>query len=360
MNWFPEDLVSAYADTLLAEQPNPPRTVSVARLLRANIYLALILLAFPAFVTVVAVLFSGGRSPLPFVLFAVGFAALIVTVFGQSVYSASDALQRGVAAIGHVVRIDPAYRSTVAVIRVDVAGVGTESQVPRSGASSTLYAGDTVQVLIDPATNQVMLIIGILEPAASPAQPAWVTGQDKINAVAFTTVGALSVIAAIVILVFSWRISTEHDAHDAAAACSAPNQALSGTGCRWVGQAQVVRKYADNSSPRVDLAFDGLSGETFTATFGTGQSDDLAGVQEGQGTTAELWQGMVIEVGGVPSSNDVLLRQPGNLWELSIFFGVLGLIVLGAGLYYGRKAWGWGPRHRTVSSASTSPSPSAP
>ena len=360
MNWFPEDLVSAYADALLAEQPNPPRTVSLTRLLQANIYLALILLAFPAFVTVVAVLFSGGRSALGFVGFAVLFSALIASAFVQNIYSAMDALQRGVVAAGHVIRIDPAYRSTVAVIRVDVAGVATESQVRRSGASSTLYAGDTVQVLIDPETNQVMLIIGILQPASNPAQPAWVTGQDKINAVVFTAFGTLSLIAAIVFLGLNWRTSGEQGAHDAAVACSAPSQALSGVGCRWVGQAQVVRKYAENSFPRVDLAFDGLSGDTFTATFGTGQSDDLRNVQEGQGTTAELWQGMVIEVDGVPSSNDFLLRQPTDIWQVSIFFGVLGLVVFVSGLYYGRKSWGWGPRHRTVSSASTSPAPSAP
>lgn len=357
VNWFPEDLVSAYAATLLAEEPVPPRSVNLTRLVRANVYLALIVLAFPGVVVVVAVAFSRGTSPLPFVFFAVGFTALMVGVFAQSVYSAKDALQRGVVAAGQVIRIDPAYRSTVAVIRVDLAGVATESQVRRSGASSTLYAGDTVQTLVDPETGQVLLIIGVLQPSANPAPPQWVRKQDRINAVVFTAVGAVGVVAAIVFLGLSWRISGEHDAHDAAVECSAPSQALSGTGCRWVGRVEVLRRYDDqNSIPHVDVAFDGLPGRVFTANFARGDHATLAAVQEGVPTTAELWQGIVVELDGTPTENDTLLRLPLNAWILGPFFGLLGIPLFIAGLVYGRKAGSWGRRYITSPPASSAPS----
>ena len=345
MNWFPEDLVSAYADSLLAEEPDPPRTVSLGRLLRANVYLALVLLAFPAAIAVVAILFSGGRSPLPFVGVALLSSVLFAAALGQGVYTARDALQRGVAAAGQVTRVEPGYRgSRFVTVRVEVSGEATNTRVGRSGASSELFVGDIVRVLIDPQSHNVLLITGVLQPVANPVEPAWVNSGNRVMAVVSLVFGTIGVVAAIGVAILYMLVSGEVDAHNAATSCAAPSEALSVSNCRWVGEAQVVRKYEDqNSRPFVDLSFDDLPGYVFTADFGKGQDADLYMVQQGGSTTAELWHGMVIEVAGVRTGNDYLLVQTRDgALALAAFFGVLGLVLVVAGAVYGRRAWAWG------------------
>jgi hypothetical protein len=354
MNWFPEDLVSAYADGLLAEEPDPPRRVSLGRLLRANVFLALILLIFPAAVAVVATLFSGGRSALPFLGVALGFSILFATLLGQGVFTARDALARGVNASGLVTRVDLGYKgSKLVTIRVD----GTESQVARSSAYSALYVGDTVQVLADPDSHQVLLVIGVIQPAPNPTPPAGVASQNKINAWVFTIFGAIGIAVAIATGVVQLRIVNEVAAHNAAGECSAPSQAVSGTECRWVGQATVLRNYEDqNSRPYLDLSFDGLAGYTFTADFARGQETDVSSLQPGDHPTAELWQGTVIQVNGLATGNDPLLLLPG-MWMLTAFFGLLGVPLLIMGVVSARTVRRAG---RVVRPAGSTPAPSVP
>jgi hypothetical protein len=170
MKWAPEDRLNAYAATLLAEQPDPPRRVSVGSIVAANFSLAGLLL-------IPALLFVGGIvwSPklLPFALLATGAVALVAAIQAQRIVVARGALQAGVAATGEITRVDPGFRaSKIVTVRVDAAGTVTETKIARAGAANVLVQGDTVQLMLDPQTRQILLVLGLLKPSPLYAPPS--------------------------------------------------------------------------------------------------------------------------------------------------------------------------------------------
>jgi hypothetical protein len=170
MKWAPEDRLNAYAATLLAEQPDPPRTVSLAGILTAYVFLAG-LVVIPAALFAGAIVLSGRL--LPFAILATGFVVLIAATQAQQIAVARNALQAGVAATGEVSRVDRGFRAAkILTLRVNSPGAVSETRTTRSGAANVLVPGDTVQLMLDPQTRQVLLILGLLKPSPLYAPPS--------------------------------------------------------------------------------------------------------------------------------------------------------------------------------------------
>ncbi|HET7339366.1 MAG TPA: hypothetical protein VFK22_07440 [Candidatus Dormibacteraeota bacterium] len=163
MKWAPEDRLNAYAAAVLASQPDPPRDVSLVKILSAYSVLAGVLVV-PAALFVGAMLVD--RRLLAFAVIAAAGVLLIGAEEAFEMSKDTRALQSGVAGTGEVVRVDPGFRaSKIVTLRVNAAGVVTETQIVRSGAANVLVPEDTVQLLLDPQTRQVILVVGLLKPS---------------------------------------------------------------------------------------------------------------------------------------------------------------------------------------------------
>ena len=82
----------------------------------------------------------------------------------------------------------------------------------------------------------------------------------------------------------------------------------------------------------------------------------MSSLQPGDHPTAELWQGMVIQVNGLATGNDPLLLLPG-MWMLAAFFGLLGVPLFIMGVVSARTVRRAG---RLVRPAGSTPAPSVP
>lgn len=169
MNWAPEDRLNAYAAKLVADQPDPPRRVSLAKILSAYSALAG-LLVVPAALFVGAMVMD--RRLLAFAILATALVVLVGSVEALEISRDSNALQTGVVGTGQVVRVDTGFRaSRIVTLRIDAGGAVSEAQVVRSGAANVLVPEDTVQVLVDPHTRQVLLVLRLLKPSPLYAPP---------------------------------------------------------------------------------------------------------------------------------------------------------------------------------------------
>ncbi len=170
VNRAPEDRLNAFAARLLAAQPDPPRTVGLADILKTDISLL-------GLVVLPAVLAAGGlvahQQALAFGLLGVGGLVLVFSVVAQQGSDARRALQQGIAGAGEITRVVPGFRaSKIVTIRVDGPSGTTETQLARSGGANVLVEGDTVQVMLDPQTRQVLLVLGLLKPSPLYAPPS--------------------------------------------------------------------------------------------------------------------------------------------------------------------------------------------
>ncbi|HET7419936.1 MAG TPA: hypothetical protein VFL27_06110 [Candidatus Dormibacteraeota bacterium] len=168
MKWAPEDRLNAYAARLLVAQPDPPRQVGVLDMLRQDVVLLGVLL-FPVILTV------GGfvlHAPLPFALVGFAGAAVVYAAISLQTGAAMNALQSGVAASAQVTRVTIGYRSArITTFAVDGANGPVESTLVRSSAANVLVEGDVVQVMVDPQTRQVLLVLALLKPSRLYAAP---------------------------------------------------------------------------------------------------------------------------------------------------------------------------------------------
>lgn len=170
MQWAPEDRLNAFAGTLLASQPDPPRTVRMTDMLKTDVSL-LGLVVFPALLAVGALVTH--QNLLTMGLLGFASVALVFSVFAQQGSDARHALQTGISATGEITRVVSGYRgSKIVTVRVDGPSGTTETQLVRSGAANVLVEGDTVQVMLDPQTRLVVLILWLVKPSPLYAPPS--------------------------------------------------------------------------------------------------------------------------------------------------------------------------------------------
>jgi len=105
----------------------------------------------------------------------------------------------------------------------------------------------------------------------------------------------------------AYDYSSRRAAYDTANPCAS---AASITNCKYQGDARIVHKLLPGADPRVELAFVDLDGADVTAHLDRSHRAPWDGWQEGSVVKAELWQGMVTIVAGVPT-----LDNPGTLPE---------------------------------------------
>ena len=170
MKWAPEDRLNALVAKLLATQPDPPRTVRVSDMMKTDISL-LGLLVFPAILAAGALV--AHQKALTVGL--LGFASLVLlfSVVAQQGSDARHSLQLGIAATGEITRVVPGFRaSKIVTVRVDGPTGTTETQLIRTAGANVLVEGDTVQVMLDPQTRLVLLILWLVKPSSLYAPPS--------------------------------------------------------------------------------------------------------------------------------------------------------------------------------------------
>jgi hypothetical protein len=119
--------------------------------------------------------------------------------------------------------------------------------------------------------------------------------------------------------------SSRRAAYDTAKPCAS---AASITNCKYQGDARIVHKLLPGADPRVELAFVDVHGADVTAYLDRSHRSQWDTWQEASVVQAELWQGMVTMVGGVPT-----LDNPDTLPEsgpaAAAVFGVATLACVG-------------------------------
>lgn len=130
----------------------------------------LCLLALPA------VLLAGGFVMHQALLSAVvGITGVVVIAswVAQQGSDARSALRFGMATNAQVTGVRPVGRgASFVTLKVDGPGGPAESTLGRSGGANVLVEGDTVQVMVDPQTRQVLLVLGLLKPSPLYAPPS--------------------------------------------------------------------------------------------------------------------------------------------------------------------------------------------
>ena len=123
--------------------------------------------------------------------------------------------------------------------------------------------------------------------------------------------------------------ASRKSAYDSAAACSSSREIAY---CRFDGSASVVAQRNTTSNLLVDLQFNDLPDNTYTAYFAQENASSVPPMQRGSTVAAELWQGNVTIVAGAKTlDNPDTLPTSGP--PVAIFFGVVTLIVIAGTVY---------------------------
>ena len=144
----------------------------------------------------------------------------------------------------------------------------------------------------------------------------------------FVAVGA-GVLIGLGLTVFFLRLDYDYSsrtaAYDAAPSCASASNI---SNCRFEGPATIVHKRTDsNGDPLVDLSFDQLGGKVVTAYPENRYMAEWQGWQEGTAVSAELWQGVVTKVAGVPTRGNPDELPNGGLTPV-VLFGIATLALL--------------------------------
>jgi hypothetical protein len=86
------------------------------------------------------------------------------------------------------------------------------------------------------------------------------------------------------------------------------------------------------------VQFDSMPGRTLSTSWPTTHEPDLALVNPGATVDAEIYGGKVAQLAG-QHTVDNPENVPKNLWELSAFFAILGMPLLGISVQMARAAW---------------------
>ena len=162
VKWEPEDRLNAYAARLIAEQPDPPRRVRVDDIIKTDLLLL-------GLMTLFVVLFGVGlvfHQGVSLTLLGVTGVATIATWVVWQTSVARNALHLGLAASGTVTRVVVGYKgSRATTFEVDGPAGAVETTLVRAAGANVLVEGDVVQVMVDPKTSVVLLVLGLLKPS---------------------------------------------------------------------------------------------------------------------------------------------------------------------------------------------------
>jgi hypothetical protein len=154
-----------------------------------------------------------------------------------------------------------------------------------------------------------------------PASP----GMFVAVGAAFVLAVGLTVFMAYIDISYSSQVS----AYDSAPLCSTTANI---SGCRFQDTAQVVRQYMDRSHPALDLTFSQLGAQTYSADVDTSYTAQWQAWKPGSTVTAELWHGVVTQVGGLKTTGNPDALP--NLGLLPVFvFGGVALVCAGLVLW---------------------------
>jgi hypothetical protein len=170
---------------------------------------------------------------------------------------------------------------------------------------------------------------------ATQGTPSGPARQNKLQTALLIAVLVIGIIAALLFVFFYFRDSALISAYKSATSCATPGDAMSGEGCRYEGQAQVL---SVRSADRLEavVAFDSLPGRTFSVGWPKGDEPDITALQVGGTADAELWTGKVTRLAGRNT-----IDEPEG-YPTTRFLQTAALI--GGMLLIGFFVWGLAPR----------------
>jgi hypothetical protein len=171
------------------------------------------------------------------------------------------------------------------------------------------------------------------------AQPAGggASWRNRVQAVFTIAIATMALVAALVLLYFDRHDAAEISAYNSASACTAPADAIGSETCRYEGQANVVSTRRETRL-YVVVAFDSMPSRTYSTSWSTNNGPNISLLRPGATLDAEVWNGKITKLGGMPTV-DSPENVPMGLWELTVFFMLLGLPLLVFGVLAVRSAW---------------------
>lgn len=168
-----------------------------------------------------------------------------------------------------------------------------------------------------------------------PWGAAW---RNKVVAAVLVLVGLLGLSSGVVLVVLSRSYAGDLSAYDASPQCSPPSMALVSRSCSYSGQAAVISVRRDKFLHAV-VVFPGLPGRSFSTSFPTDHEPSGDLLKAGGTAQAVLWNGRVRELAGQPTVDNPGNRPIDPFRNLSLLFGLAGVVVLVGGVIRGRAAW---------------------
>jgi len=144
--------------------------------------------------------------------------------------------------------------------------------------------------------------------------------------------GLLGVLCLALTVVSIYAINTEvgrKSAYDHAAFCAGAGV----SGCRYQGPAHVVSTWMDKDGPAVQVVFDQLGGRRESADLNPSKAGEWQTWEANSAVTAELWDGKLVAVAGVPTAVNPDEFDPSMLVPISYGAGLATLV--------GAAVWFW-------------------
>lgn len=164
---------------------------------------------------------------------------------------------------------------------------------------------------------------------------AW---RKKAQASLALAVGAISIGAGVFFFYLYLRDSSDLAAYRSATSCASVGDAVSGRGCRYNGQAQVISTSRHDRLEAV-IAFDPLPRRTFTTSFPTKDEPGLIALKAGATAAAELWDGKVTHLASKMTVDDPERSQSTTYSIMSVIFGGSALVIFFLAIPLARAAW---------------------
>jgi hypothetical protein len=165
--------------------------------------------------------------------------------------------------------------------------------------------------------------------SATGAGASW---HGNPQAVFLIVIAILGLLGGLALVFFDVRDQGFVSAYRTASICSSAVDSLSGNGCRFVGEANVLST-STGAGHKTMVAFLALPGRTFSAFFPTGGEPDPVAIQAGGTAQAELWSGKVTRLAGKVTNDDPEEYPTSSLLEIAAFLGVLSLPLLVIGIW---------------------------
>jgi hypothetical protein len=169
-------------------------------------------------------------------------------------------------------------------------------------------------------------------------QPWGAAWRNKVVAAVLVLVGLLGLSSGVVLVVLSRSYAGDLSAYDASPQCAPPSAALLSRNCRYSGQAAVTSVHRDKFLDAV-VAFAALPGRSFSTSFPTDHEPSADALKAGGTAVAVLWNGRIRELAGQPTVDNPQNRPIEPFRNLSLLFGLAGVVVLVGGVFQGRAAW---------------------